>query len=204
MRNFINKYEPQTWSELVFNSNNKASVQILSAIAQRGIAQNIILYGVNGIGKTTVARVIGHEFYHYYNEDDVTEFVAMAAEKTDTKFSPNRIIFHSSVSGVTWHILDEVDKCSVKNMYDILHHTLDNKNGHRYILTTNSIVDIPKGIKSRAEVVILECPTPQEFLPRARMICHAEGIIADDNKILRTLEAAGPDLRYYYKALERL
>lgn len=204
MRNFIAKYQPKTWEDLVLSSKNKASLEILECVAKRGIAQNLTLFGANGTGKTTIARVISSDFYRAYDEPDITDYVAMAAENTAAKFSPNRIAFHSSVSNVTWHILDEVDKCSVKGVYQILHHTLDNQHGHHYILTTNSIVDIPKGIKSRAEVITLDCPTPEEFFPRAKIICEREQIDASDEKIMRTLEAAGNDLRFYYKALERL
>ena len=204
MRNFEKKYEPKVWNDLVFNEKNADSKYLLQKIADGEIAQNIILFGANGTGKTTLAKVITSSFYSHYDGGDWTELVEMANPNHASRYKRSNIGYHMSSSDVSWHILDEIDKCPNKQVYAELHHTLDNKFGHRYILTTNQIVDLPKGLKSRAEVVPIDCPSPEEFLPRARQICASEGINASDAKILSVLTAAGEDLRSYYKALARL
>jgi replication-associated recombination protein RarA len=203
MRNFEAKYEPKNWDELVFSERNVNTKFILEKIATAEIAQNVILFGANGTGKTTIAKAVTNSFYATYDEDIAANFVAMA--NADVKeYQRSKIMFHFSASGKTWHIFDEIDKCSYKNVYNELHHTLDDKTGHQYILTTNSIVDIPNGLKSRAKVLIIDVPTPEEFLPRARFICTKEGISTTDEKILSVLRSGNEDLRSYYKALELL
>lgn len=204
MRSFETKYQPKVWNELVFNAKNADSKYLLQKIADGEIAQNIILFGANGTGKTTLAKVITSSFYSHYEGGDWTELVEMANPNHASRYKRSNTGYHMSASEITWHILDEIEKCKDKQVYAELHHTLDNNLGHRYILTTNQIVDLPKGLKSRAEVVPIDCPTPQEFLPRAQYICANEGINASTAKILSVLTAAGEDLRSYYKALERL
>lgn len=203
MRDFETKYQPKNWDELVFSERNANTKFILEKIAKAEIAQNIILFGTNGTGKTTIAKAITNSFYANYDEDIGANFVEMA--KADmSQYQRSKVMFHWSKSLKTWHIFDEIDKCSYKNVYNELHHTLDDKSGHYYILTTNSIVDLPNGLKDRAHVLIIDAPTPEEFLPRAKFICTKEGINATDDKILNVLSSGKESLRSYYKALEWL
>lgn len=204
MKNYEEKYEPKSLAEMAIHDPNNEIMPLLSRVATGEHNPNILLYGANGTGKTTLSKVLTSQYYGTHGEQDNTHFVQMAFEKDSRQYERDKTLFHWSTSGVSWHILDEVDKCTHKNVYNELHHTLDNKHGHRYILTANQIVNIPQGILSRARPLPIDCPTPAEFLPRAQHILQQEGVEVPDAKVLAVLTAAGRDLRRYYGALELL
>ena len=204
MRDYKAKYEPNSLADMVIHDPNNEIMPMLKRMAIGQLNQNLLLYGTNGTGKTTLAKVLTSEFYQAHGEQDTTHYVEMANEDDDRNYGPNKTAFQWSSSGVSWHILDEVEKCNQKNVYNVLHHTLDNKHGHKYILTANQIVNIPNGILSRARPIPIDCPTPTEFLPRAKFILQREHVVASDEKILAVLSAAERDLRRYYDALEWL
>lgn len=204
MRDFETQYEPKTFVDLAIHDPINVITPLLLQIVNAQSCPNLLLYGVNGTGKTTLAKVLTNEFYARYGEENLTTIVPMTFEKDNTRYKKSNMLFHWSKSGICWHIFDEIDKCNHKNVYNELHETLQNKHGNKYILTANSIVDIPKGILSRAHPIPIDCPTPTEFLPIAMKIVQAENINATADKVLNVLNAAGRDLRRYYGALERL
>ena len=204
MKNYEAKYEPKSLSDIVVHAANKDTMPQFTAIALGETNQNIILFGANGTGKTILAKVLTSEFYRHFEEENNTHFVQMAFEKDNKNYEKDRLVFHWSKSGISWHILDEIDKCLHKNVYNELHHTLDNKHGHRYIMTANTLVNVPAGILSRAQPIPVDCPTADEFLPRAVQILENEQIKVSKSKILSVLNAANRDLRSYYRALERI
>ena len=204
MRDFETKYEPKTFNDMVIHDPNNNIMPLLNQIVNAQSRPNLLLYGDNGSGKTTLAKVLTTEFYARYGEDNLTTIVPMSFEKDYTRYKKNQNLFHCSKSDITWHIFDEIDKCNHKNVYNELHETLQNKHGHKYLLTANRLVDIPKGILSRAMPIPIDCPTPEEFFPRAMKIVNLENINASSNKVLNVLTEAQRDLRHYYRALERL
>jgi ABC-type uncharacterized transport system ATPase subunit len=204
MKNFVKKYQPEKLSEMVFHNMDGQLVKLFEKTAKGQIAKNILLFGPNGTGKTRLAKILTSSFYANFGEPDITDFVMMASQTDNSRYRYDRITFQWSKSGICWHILDEVEKCRVKYLYEDLHDTLTNEHGHKYILTSNSITDIHKGIKSRAIEIFIDCPTPEEFLPRAKFILEQEGITASDDKILSVMRAYGNDIRKYLTALELL
>ena len=204
MRDYETKYEPKTFNDMVIHDPNNNIMPLLNQIVSAQSCPNLLLFGDFGTGKTTLAKVLTNEFYARYGEDNLTTIVSLVFEKDNTLYKKDQSVFHWSKSNVTWHIFDEIDKCNHKNVYNELHETLQNKHGHKYLLTANRLVDIPKGIQSRAMPIPIDCPTPEEFLPRAMKIVNLENINASSDKVLNVLTAAGRDLRRYYGALERL
>jgi len=204
MRDFETQYEPKTFADMAIHDPNNNIIPLLNQIVNAQTCPNILFYGANGTGKTTLSKVLTNEFYARYGEESLTRIVPMTFEKDNSRYKKDNMLFHWSRSNICWHILDEVDKCCHKNVYNELHETLQNKHGHKYILTANSIVDIPKGLLSRAIPIPIDCPTPDEFLPYAMKIVKAERIDANAEKVLNVLDAAGRDLRRYLGALERL
>ena len=202
MKDYKVKYEPKSLADMVIHDPNNEIMPLMRKYVSGEINQNRTFVGGTGTGKSTLAKVLTAEFYRSKGEEDTTQYVEMAYEKDDRNYGPNKTNFRWS--GVCWHIFDEVDKCNHKNLYNVLHHTLNNQHGHKYLLTANSIVEMPKTIQSRAKPIFIDCPTPAEFFPRAKFILEQEKIEVDDVKIMRVLTACQRDLRDYYDALELL
>ena len=204
MRDFKIQYQPKIFADMTIHDPNNNIIPLLNQIINAKSCPNLLLYGDVGTGKTTLAKVLTNEFYARYNEENLTTIVPMTFEKDNSRYKKDNLLFHWSSSGICWHIFDEIDKCNHKNVYNELHETLQSQHGHKYILTANSIIDIPKGILSRAMPIPIDCPTAEEFLPYAMKIVELENINASRDKVLTVLTAAGRDLRHYYGALERL
>ena len=205
MKDFKTKYAPKTFADLIIHDPNNVIKPILQKYASGQINQNRIFVGDAGTGKSTLAKVLAAELYRSHGDDDIAFYVKMANEKDDVQYRPNMLVNPwRNNSKVIWHILDEVDKCNHKNLYNVLHHTLTDENGYKYLLTANSVVGIPETILSRAKPMFIDCPTPEEFFPRAKQIVQLENIVASDEKIMQMLKAGERNLRGYYKAFKYL
>lgn len=204
MKNYRIKYAPKSYNDIVLHDPNNAIRPLLDKIASGQNCFNILLYGANGTGKTALAKMLTKAFYENSNSSDCTVFWDMTQPGIVPRLRFATQIVPKSFTDVQWHILDEVDKCPSKSVYNDLHTIVQNEHGHNFILTTNDIFGIPKGILSRCMPFPIEPPSQQEFLQRAMHIMSQEGLSLGSERILNALSAVQPDIRHYMTALELL
>lgn len=200
MSDFQKRHEPKTLSDVVLS--NMTQMVIFNMIASGQSNTNLLLYGANGTGKTTLARVIIADYFAAHNDNDMCEYINMTRMKDFNKLRNTICLVPLSVSGRHWLLIDEVEKVTNKHLLDELHDIIDNSYNCSFILTTNNKGALPGGIISRCQAIGIEVPSPDMFLSRACAIVHAEGIEATAADVLAVLQQGDADLRGYMFRLE--
>ena len=138
----------------------------------------ILLHGPYGTGKTTVARLIPelmeqarggkdaiYDFYPCAQSKNGSNLIAVIERSTE--------LVSFNYSGLHYTVLDEVDNLtdaaqrSLKAIMTGLHGV--------FILTTNHIGEIDKGIVSRCHVIHMLEANPKDWLPRVKEIILSMG-----------------------------
>ena len=203
MSRFFEEYKPKDLSEVVFSA--PTIMPIFQSIANGTATTNLLLYGPVGTGKTAIAKLITELYYTNRDESDWTTFIDLTEMKDFTRL---RSMMTRSTAGFTdrwWFILDEGDKLPTSQMTMMLNqlHNIIGKYGNcNFIITTNSLGHMPAGIKSRCYPIVIDPPTPEQFLQRAKDIVAAEGKSATDDEIINWLSIGDNDIRHYLTMLD--
>lgn len=98
-----------------------------------------------------------------------------------------------NASGRHYYIFDEVDNLS-KAAQAGLKTTLNSARG-AFILTTNNISQLDRGVKDRCLLVEMNAATDAEYLPLARRITADEGVVLNDTQLLAAIAGNGGSFR---------
>jgi len=189
---WVEKYRPKTVDGYVFRDDYQRK-QIATWIKDKSIP-HLILSGVAGIGKTTLAKIlineIGIEEYDVLEinasrqrgidtiRDTITNFVSMIP------FGPFKVV-----------LLDEADfltpeaQATMRGVMEEYHHTA------RFILTCNYPNRIIPALHSRCQGFHIEKTDQTEYTARVATILVEENIEFDLDTLDMYVKVAYPDLR---------
>jgi DNA polymerase III delta prime subunit len=207
------KYEPKTVSDIIWgNAESRLRIEDIVSGAESlpycGKSA-ILLYGVFGTGKTTLANLLPNAIEKGRAGQELgweADFIAcqqgfngpqvmVLIEKVLSKGSLN-------ASGLHYFIIDEVDNLT-KLAQQSLKSALNTDRGI-FILTTNNISELDKGLKDRCILVEMNAAPVSDYLPLAKNLVSDMGVVMSDIDLLPTISAANGSLRNLIHNVERL
>jgi DNA polymerase III delta prime subunit len=207
------KYQPQTLPAFVFG--NDESRQLIEDIVNGDLPfpfegkTAILLFGTYGTGKTSLANLLPALIERGQTGEDLAmdaDFFGCQQGHTGTTIldlvKRQLSVVSFNKSGRHYYIFDEVDSLS-KAAQAGLKTTLNSKRA-AFILTTNNISQLDRGLKDRCVLVEMNAATDADLLPLARRIAADEGVVLNDSQLLAAITGKNGSFRNVIYAVLRM
>ena len=195
MELWVEKYRPQVLEDYV---GNKVIKNKIADYLKQGSIQNLLLHGVAGTGKTTLAKLIAKNLncdLLYLNASD---------ERGIDTIREKIIPFASSMSfnDVKIVILDEADYLTPQAQATLRNTIESCSSTTRFILTCNYLERIISPLQSRCQTFEITPPSKTEVNNKCKSILSKEDISYENNDVLTVIDTHYPDIRKIINTLQ--
>jgi replication factor C small subunit len=193
---WVEKYRPDTLEGYVGNEHILEKVKIY---IENEDVPHLLLYGVAGTGKTTLAKIIT-------NQIDCDVMYINASDENSVDAVRDKIRgFASSMGFRKWKvvILDESDyltpnaQAALRNLMETF------SKSTRFILTCNYVEKVIDPIQSRCQTFAITPPSKKEVAKRLYDILNEEGVEFQNEDLAILVNSGYPDIRRVLNAAQR-
>ena len=195
MELWVEKYRPTTLENYVGNETIKNKIE---DYLKQGSIQNLLLHGVAGTGKTTLAKLLVKNIdcdFLYINASD-----ERGIDTIREKIQP--FALSMGFNDVKIVILDEADYLTPQAQAT-LRHTIEACSATtRFILTCNYLERIISPLQSRCQTFEITPPSKREVSDKCQEILTKEKTLFYDNNIDDVINTHYPDIRKIINTLQ--
>ena len=189
MELWVEKYRPTTLDEYVGNKTIKNKI---ADYLTQGSIQNLLLHGVAGTGKTTLAKLLVKNIdcdYLYINASD-----ERGIDTIREKIQP--FALSMGFNDVKIVILDESDYLTPQAQATLRHTIEACSSSTRFILTCNYLERIISPLQSRCQSFEITPPSKTEVIEHVSTIAAEEAMLeVSVNHIQKVVRTHYPDIR---------
>jgi len=195
MELWVEKYRPQTLDTYIGNEIVKNKIQDYLKV---GSIQNLLLHGVAGTGKTTLAKLISK------NLDCDLLYINASDERGIDTIREKIIPFASSMSfkSIKIVILDEADYITPQAQATLRNTMESFSNTTRFILTCNYLERIISPLQSRCQTFEITPPSKDEVKEKLIDIIKKEDLSYYGNNLISLVNTHYPDIRKTINTLQ--
>ena len=188
MELWVEKYRPTTLEGYVGNEVIKSKIE---DYLKQGSIQNLLLHGVAGTGKTTLAKLLVKNIdcdYLYINASD-----ERGIDTIREKIQP--FALSMGFNDVKIVILDEADYLTPQAQATLRHTIEACSSTTRFILTCNYLERIISPLQSRCQTFEITPPSKGDVFDTLKNILANEGIKASESTSMKVIDTHYPDIR---------
>jgi len=188
---WVERYRPKTISEVIFQDDKQE--QFFKNIVLSGDLPNLLLYGVQGTGKTTISKALINDLQ--IDPSDVLR-LKCSDEKIDA-LRDKAIGFAMTFPLGKFKViqLEEFDYLSLDAQALLRSLIEDSSENCRYIATCNYVNKVIPPLRSRFQEVSFKSPDQEKVAMRMADMLEKEGVIYDAEELLNYVAVGYPDIR---------
>jgi len=184
------RMRPTKLSEVIGQKEIIGRGKILTEIAKKGEPVNLIFWGPPGTGKTTLARILAHEF-----KADFIEISAVAAGKKDVFEMVERAKVNWNLGTRTVLFVDEIHRFNKAQQDAFLPHVESGLITLIGATTENPSFEVIPALLSRSRVVVVSALSKSEILEVLNRALEGEKVEISAGALDFLAELSGGDAR---------
>lgn len=165
------RMRPTKLSEVVGQDDIIGDGKILTEIIKKGEPVNLIFWGPPGTGKTTLARILAHEF-----KADFVEISAVTAGKKDVEKVVERARMNWNLQIRTVLFVDEIHRFNKAQQDAFLPHVESGLITLIGATTENPSFEVISPLLSRSRVVVVQPLSKAAIIKVLKRACREEGV----------------------------